>query len=263
MLRLGGTASVSHMEVFEGLAEILRRQGIEFDWVLYSGYDALVEAFVSGEIDLAWNGPLSYLKIKRRVSDPCRVIAMRDVDVNFTTCFITQAGSTIATVEDLKDTRFAFGGRDSVEAGVLAYHFLKQVGIDPRSDLAEFTFHDERPPGHASGEMDVMARVLDGEYDAGAVSGATLETVQRDEPSQGAKVRVLWSSPGYSHCCFTAQGEMDAELSDRLTEALLSIEYSDDLGKKVLDGEGCTSFVRGIDEGWETLEVVAEEEGLI
>ncbi len=37
MLRLGGTASVPHMEVFKGLAKIFQRQGIALDWVLYSG----------------------------------------------------------------------------------------------------------------------------------------------------------------------------------------------------------------------------------
>jgi len=41
--------------------------GIELDWVLYSDYDALVEAFVKREIDLAWNAPLAYVKIKRRL----------------------------------------------------------------------------------------------------------------------------------------------------------------------------------------------------
>jgi ABC-type phosphate/phosphonate transport system substrate-binding protein len=46
-------------------------RGIELDWVLYSDYDALVEAFVRCEIDLAWNAPLAYVKIKRRLQDPC------------------------------------------------------------------------------------------------------------------------------------------------------------------------------------------------
>jgi hypothetical protein len=45
----------------------------------------LVEAFVKREIDLAWNAPLAYVKIKRRLQNPCQVVAMRDVDVNFTT----------------------------------------------------------------------------------------------------------------------------------------------------------------------------------
>ena len=35
MVKLGGVASVSHMEVFQGLETLFRRQGIDLDWVLY------------------------------------------------------------------------------------------------------------------------------------------------------------------------------------------------------------------------------------
>jgi len=102
MVRLGGAASPTYISVFRGLQAHFRRHGIELDWVLYADYDALVEAFVKREIDLAWNAPLAYVKIKRRLQDPCQVVAMRDVDVNFTTHFITHAGSGITTVQDLK-----------------------------------------------------------------------------------------------------------------------------------------------------------------
>ena len=158
MIRLGGTASPSHMAVFQGLEAHFRLRGIELDWILYSGYDSLVEAFVSGEIELDWNGPLSYVKINRRLDTPCKVIAMRDVDIDFITHFITRAVSDVATVEDLKGKRFAFGSRGSVQAGLLAYHFLKQLGTHPRSDLAAYTFHDERQPSASSDEMDVIER---------------------------------------------------------------------------------------------------------
>jgi len=73
MLRLGGTASTSHMVVFQGLQKYLLDRGVESDWVLYSGYDALVEAFVSREIDVAWNGPLSYVKIQDSTLAGCSV----------------------------------------------------------------------------------------------------------------------------------------------------------------------------------------------
>src|SRR6266850_1514810 len=85
MLRIGGTASPGHITVFRGLKTHFQQQGIALDWVLYADYDALVEAFATREIDLAWNGPLSYVHIKQRLNDPCRVVAMRDVDVNFST----------------------------------------------------------------------------------------------------------------------------------------------------------------------------------
>ena len=48
MVRLGGTATISHLEVFQGLETLFRRRGIEMDWVLYSDYDVMAEAFVSG-----------------------------------------------------------------------------------------------------------------------------------------------------------------------------------------------------------------------
>lgn len=57
MVKLEGFASVSHMEVFQGLETLFRRQGIDLEWVLYPDYDSMADAFVKREIDLAWNGP--------------------------------------------------------------------------------------------------------------------------------------------------------------------------------------------------------------
>ena len=56
MLRLGGAAHAPYIEVFRGLQTYFRRQGLDMEWVLYSDYDALVEAFVRREVDIAWNG---------------------------------------------------------------------------------------------------------------------------------------------------------------------------------------------------------------
>ena len=263
MLRLGGTASSSHMTVFRGLEKLFRNQGIDIDWVLYSDDQAVVDAFVGGEIDLAWNGPLNYVRIKQQLKEPCRVIAMRDVDLNFITHFITQPDSDITTVEDLSGKRFAFGSRGSVEAGLLAYHFLKQSGINPRRDLALCTFREERPASSLTDQRDVVQRVRSGEYDAGAVSHRTLEVLAGDGTLPRDSLRTFWSSPGYSHCCFTAQGGMDTALYQQVAEAFLAVDSKDPVGKEVLDAEACQSFVAGIPDGWEMLEQAAQEEGLI
>src|SRR5262247_767268 len=100
MLRIGGTASPGHITVFRGLKTHFQQQGIALDWVVYADYDVLVEAFTTREIDLAWNGPVSYVPIKQRLHDPCRVVAMRDVDVNFSTQFVTRRDSSITTLAD-------------------------------------------------------------------------------------------------------------------------------------------------------------------
>ena len=167
MVRLGGTATIPHLEVFQGLETLFRRRGIHLDWVLYSDYDVMVEAFVNGEIDLAWNGPLGYVKIRRLLDEPCQVIAMRDVDIGFTTHFIARPGSGIETVEDLKGRRFAFGRRSSEQAGLVPHYLLKEAGINPSKDLAAASFYEERQSPTRSDERDVVERVASGEFDAG------------------------------------------------------------------------------------------------
>ena len=67
MARLGGTATDSHLAAFRGLETHFKRLGIDLDWVLYSDDEAVVDAFVAGEIDMAksnaslkdmaWNPP--------------------------------------------------------------------------------------------------------------------------------------------------------------------------------------------------------------
>ena len=177
MVRLGGSATASHLTAFQGIEAHFKERGIDFDYVLYSDEQAVVDAFVAGEIDLAWNGPLNYVRIKRRLDDPCRVIAMRDVDFDFVTHFITRSSSEITTVEDLIGKRFACGGRGSVETGLLAHHFLKEAGINPRRDLASFTFCDERQATSQWDQKDVVQQVMSGNYDAGAVSERALKTL--------------------------------------------------------------------------------------
>ena len=263
MVRLGGSATQSHFDVFQGLETIFRRRGIDLDWVLYSDYDAMVDAFVNGDIDLAWNGPLGYVKIRRLLDDPCKVIAMRDVDVGFVTHLIAGADTDIVTVEDLIGKRFAFGLRGSEQAGLVPYHMIKEAGLNPQKDLAAVSFYEDRDSQTASDERDVVERVHSGEFDAGAVSRRTLETMAEDGSEAVQQVRAFWSSPPYSHCCFTAQGDIDPKLFDQIETAFLSITGSDEVEQIVLKGEACDSFVPGIQHGWDIIEAAAVDEGLV
>jgi len=263
MVRLGGAASPSYVGIFRGLQAHFLRHGIELDWVIYSNYDALVDAFARREIDLAWNAPLAYVKTKRSLQGACQVVAMRDVDVNFTTHFIANADSVIAVVQDLKGKRVALGSRGSMQAGLLPYYFLQQLGLDPAHDLALCSFYDERQGDAGSDERDVVERVGRREYDAGAVSGRTIEALQAEGKLAPGGFRIIWSSPGYSHCCFTAHSDLDPVLVEKITKAFVAIDPRDPAGKAVLEGEGCKAFVPGITSGWETLEKAAEQAGIL
>jgi phosphonate transport system substrate-binding protein len=264
MLKIGAVGYAPYVvTIFEGIKKHFNRMDVPLDWVLYSNYDALVEAFVRGEVDLAWNGPLAYVKIRRRLPHSSRVVAMRDMDINFTTQFITHPDSDIHTVQDLKGKRFAFASRGSVQAGLLAYYFLKQTGIDPEKDLALATFVEDRSAGGPAGESGVVALVRSREYDAGAVSQHELVTLQDKGQLQAGEVRVFWSSPGYSHCCFTAQRAIDDAMAQRITSAFTAMHFDDPEHRQVLELEGCKGFIPGTLEGYDILEAAAEAEGLV
>ncbi len=263
MIRLGATGSPAHLDLCRALETVFRRNGVEFDWVLYSGYDEMVGAFVRGEINLAWNGPLSHVKMRRALPDGAPVLAVRDVDIGFTTRFITRADSDIDTVEDLPGRRFAFGARDSVEAGLLPVYFLKQMGINPSRTLAAADFYDQRPAQHTADQVDVALQVLNRNYDAGAISARAMEALSDRHDIDDGQLRTFWTSPGYSHCCFTARPDVDAVEASQVTAALVSVDDSDEAGRAVLKAEACDRLAPGIQDGWELVEAAALAEGLI
>ena len=90
-----------------------------------------------------------------------------------------------------------------------------------------------------------------------------METMAADGSLPRDDIRIFWSSPSYSHCCFTSQRDMDPTLAAEIESAFLSVTADDPVGKAVLDGEACDHFVSGIDTGWDLIEQAAVSEGLI
>ena len=100
--------------IWEGIKEYFAARAIAMDFVLFSNYDAQVDALLDGWIDIAWNTNLAYIKVYRRTRGNCGVLAMRDVDVGFTTKIIAGTKTGIQSLRDLKGKRLALGSRDSV-----------------------------------------------------------------------------------------------------------------------------------------------------
>jgi phosphate/phosphite/phosphonate ABC transporter binding protein len=247
--------------IWEGIKDYLRGQGFNADWILYSNYPALVEALVAGQVDIAWNTPLAYLQAKEKLGGQCRVLAMRDSDVGFTTVFITQTDSAIRSLQDLKSKRFAVASRDSSHAAILPLYFLHQNGIHPDTDLTVLRFDTDvgKHGDTGTSEEEVVRAVAHREADAGALGKATWEAsvaAGRIDPQQ---LRIFWTSPGYCHCNFTARADFPAALADRFAQVILAMDYQKPEYKKIMDLEGLTRWVPGRTEGYQELEAAARE----
>ena len=124
--------------IWEGMHAYFRANGPPIDYVLFSNYDQMGRALLAHQIDIAWNTNLAWVKLHRRTAGRCRALAMRDVDVHFTTVIVARANSGIDTLGDLRGKRLALGSADSVQAAILPLHYLRsrpgsREGLPPAS----------------------------------------------------------------------------------------------------------------------------------
>src|SRR6266581_1043516 len=126
--------------IWEMIREYFRAAGVPNDFVLFSNYEAQVEALLDEFIDIAWNTNLAYVRVVRRTAGAYRVLAMRDTDVEFTSVIVARTDRGISKLADLKGKTVAFGSRDSGQAAILPAYFLSTNGIDPARDIHPIRF---------------------------------------------------------------------------------------------------------------------------
>ena len=92
VIRIGAVAySPSAVTIFEDIRRYFDRKGLPVDYVLYSNYDALVEALRKGQVDIAWNTPLAHAQYHRKAGNASQALVMRDVDCNFRSVLVVRA----------------------------------------------------------------------------------------------------------------------------------------------------------------------------
>ena len=247
--------------IWEGIKEYFTARDIAMDFVLFSNYDAQCDALLDGWIDIAWNTNLAYVKIYRRTGGKCGVLAMRDVDVGFTTKVIAGAKTGIQSLRDLKGKRIAFGSRDSGQAAILPLYFLKQNGINPSQDITAIRFDlDVGKHGDTgTSEVEVLNAVIKGEADAGAVGDQYWARALTENLVDNSKVRAVWTSPEYCHCNFTVREKADERRFADWTNALLAMDYNKPAERKILEMEGLKRWVRPQLDGYRALFEAVDE----
>jgi phosphonate transport system substrate-binding protein len=241
--------------IWEGIKDYFTANNVATDFVLFSNYDAQVDALLNGWIDIAWNTNLAYVKVHRRTKGKCGVLAMRDADVGFTSTIVAGASTGIASIRDLPGKRFALGSRDSGQAAILPFYFLKRSGIDPDRDLTltRFDLDVGKHGDTGTSEVKVLDAVARGNADAGAIGDQYWARALSEHLVDSSKVRAIWTSPGYCHCNFTVLTKDDEQRFGRWTETLLAMDYNKADDRKIMDMEGLKRWIRPQMDGYGVL----------
>src|SRR4029077_20128774 len=114
--------------IWAGIRAYFADAPVGMDFVLFSNYEAQVEALLGDRIDIAWNTNLAYVRTHLATDGVCRVLAMRDTDVEFFSTLVGRAGELAAAL-DLKGKRLALGSADSAQAAIMPVHYLMHEGL--------------------------------------------------------------------------------------------------------------------------------------
>ena len=251
--------------IWEGFKAWFAKQGLSFDYVLYSNYERQVEAHFAGHFDVAWNSPLAWIEAERLGRErgrAARAIAMRDTDQDLTSVVVVRADSPIRSIADLAGKTLALGASDSPQATLIPLEHLAQAGLDPASDLElrRFEVGVGLHGDHIGGERDAARALVAGEADAACMIDGNHLLFSSEGTLPSGSTRILTQTGVYDHCNFTVLDGVAAPIG-RFTELLLGMSYDDALVRPLLDLEGLKVWRAGRTSGYELLNAAVDRFG--
>ncbi len=232
--------------IWDIIRDYSNEYGVKMDYVLFSNYEAQVEALLNGMIDIAWNTNVAWIRMQHATNNKSRALVMRDTDSNFRSIFVSKASSKIDSLDALKGKKFGLGSLDSGQANILPYHYLQQEGIDVNKDIELVHFNSDVGKHGDTGrsEFDVLDAIINGDIDAGAIGSTTWIRLLEEGLYPEGELLSFYETPIYSHCNFTVMPDMPDETCEAFTQMLLSQDSNDPIIKKMMIMEGLNRWIR-------------------
>lgn len=253
--------------IWEGFRTWFAARDLDFDFILYSNYEAQVEGHFAGHYDVAWNSPLAWIQAERVAKERGLVataIAMRDTDQDLTSVIVVRADSEIKTLEDLKGKSVGVGAHDSPQATLIPLNHLALAGLEKDTDFRVRAF--DRLVGkhgdHIGGERDAARALMAHEVDAACMIDGNHLLFTNEGTLPNGSTRVLAQTEPYDHCCFTRVGP-STPIMDRFVESLLGMSYDDPDVRHLLDLEGLKQWKDGRVSGFAQLNEACDRFGYL
>ena len=244
------------LRIYTPFAEYLQkelRMKVQFTPVV--DYAATVEGLAAGKLDLVWYGGFTSVQAVRRTNGTARRLALREEDAQFKSVFVARPNSGIRSLEDLKGKTFAFGSVSSTSGSLMPRFFLLQAAINPERDMKQVAY---------SGAHDATALwVESGKVEAGALNFLVWDKLVQTKKVDLAKVNVFYTTPPYVDYVWTARGDLDMGIQDKIVAAFLKLDYNNPQHRKLLDLHRTKKYIRANDTDWKSVEDAAISAGLL
>lgn len=263
-VRIGAVAyDPKVVTIWEGFKAYFAKRGFDTDYVLYSNYDAQVDANLKGEIDIAWNSPLAWVRSQILSGGRCHALAMRDSDRALTSKIIVRTQAPLASLADLKQKTVAVGASDSPQATLIPLNMIATAGVLPGRDC--HVLYNNIMVGkhgdHVGGERDAARALAAGKADAACVLDSNYLVFINEGTLDPGTTRVLATTPPFDHCNFTAAPQVAENIRERFTRELIEMSIEDPDVRTYMEMEGVQKWWPGRTTEYGQLEEAVERFG--
>ena len=227
-LKFGFTPVLSEPEMraeFEPLMNYLSDTiGQKVTLYIAKDYGDLRIQMENGSVDIGSFSPFAYVDAAR--SGKIRIVAQSIIEgsATYRGIIVTRQDSGIRSISDLKGKRFAFVDPKSASGYVYPRAMLIEKGINPETFFGETIF--------AGSHDKVIASLLDGRVDAGAIYDGALGVAQRSGVSIGNLITLASSDP-IPHDAIAVRVGLDETLAKKIQTALVNLDKSE-AGRRVI-----------------------------
>jgi len=227
-LKFGFTPVLSEAEMraeFEPLMTYLS-DAIGEKVVLYiaKNYGDLRTQMEAGAVDIGSFSPFAYVDAAR--GGKVRIIAQSILEgsATYRGLIVARKDSGLKTVADLEGKRFAFVDPKSASGYVYPRAMLVEKGVTPERYFKETIF--------AGGHDKVIAAVLEGQVDAGAIYDGALR-VEKTKGVPTENLVTLASTDPIPHDAIAVRIGMDEALAKKIQAALVDLDKAE-AGRRVI-----------------------------
>ena len=230
--------------------------------------EEMIEALRNGAVDLISETAFSAVHFSQESGAEIMLREWKGGKAEYRTVMFARKDSSLKSVVDIKGKIIAFEDRGSTSGFLLPLAILRQKAFQ----VVELGSPRDKPPADkigyafAKGEVNIMAWVVEGLADAGALSNLDWEDLARTPTSLKKNVRIFHTTPPIIRSLLIARKGLDGKLKARIQDILLAM-HADPEGQEVLKAyNGATRYdriegeaARSLDEVRRLISLIREE----
>lgn len=201
---------------YNNLVKLLQKKtGEKVTFVKSTNYNAVIEGMVSGKIDVAEFGPLSYVLAKNNGAKitPVASLAPKNAPAVYHSYGLVPGNSPITSVAQFKGKKVCFVDPSSTSGYLFPTAQLKKVGLDPKKDIK---------PVFAGGHDTSALSVKSGKCDVGFADSMMVDQIL---PGKGAlkkgDLKIIWRSTPIPNDPLTVRNDLPAGVRKKISDALV------------------------------------------